>query len=161
MPSNPIVLRAKTDSKVNEVRMMSNGIVRLMVRKRIAWSIKHSRIVEVYRLFAGLAPRFAPQVESRRILGIRSRHAGDYFAGRMSEWQETNIPSAFRFQGIHWESGIASTSWMRHMIGATSNGMSRFNVPKIEHQRSVNRYGGMQTGSGGPSSIANTRNPRT
>ena len=54
MLSNPIVLRAKTDSKANEFLIMSDGIVRLMVRKRIAWSIKHSRIVEVYRLFAGL-----------------------------------------------------------------------------------------------------------
>lgn len=116
--------------------------------------------IAIHSALAELSPRFAPQVKCRRILGIRSRHAGNYFTGRMSEWQETNIPSTFRFQSIHWESGIASTSWMRHMIRATSNRMSRFNVPKIEHQRSVNRYGWMQTGSGGPSSVANTRNSR-
>jgi hypothetical protein len=72
----------------------------------------------------------------------------------MPEGKKTSHAPRFGLVRIYWNSIIASSAGVGHMVGAPSNGASRRTVDHIEDKRRMHRNRGMQAVRGLPRPVS-------
>src|SRR5579862_4026829 len=82
-----------------------------------------------------------------------------YRSRRMSERKETGAPPGFRLIGVHRKRFRSPAAGMNRVISTPAHGSSRPGVDNVEHQRSLHRNGGVQTGWRLPRAIAHAGHP--
>src|SRR5438046_7779536 len=85
------------------------------------------------------------QIEGKGALSIRLGRRDVHRTGCVADLEEASQTAAFGLVGVHGQSVVVATAWMRDVIGTTSDGAPVPTIHDVEDERRVRANGRLQT----------------